>query len=121
MPVSAPHSVTWSSIVWSLRMGVGVHCAPRPSVLDSRGLRDRIEHAFAVARRNGHASLSILELTEQIRVTWPRGQISHERMRDLGVHPWLVYRHVKNGPYRLVYQESVGWPFLVPTWQPVKP
>jgi hypothetical protein len=86
--------------------------------VDSHSLRSRILRAFEASRADGYASLTILELVEYVRITWPVRVPSHENMADIGVSPARVYLAVRNGPYRLVYRQEPEWTFLIPSWQP---
>lgn len=86
--------------------------------IDSADLRDRIARAFEAARTDCYASLTVLEATEYVRLTWPGRTPSHENMADMGVSPCRVYLSIKHGQYRMVYKTDERFEFLIPAWQP---
>jgi hypothetical protein len=86
-------------------------------MIDNAGLRKRITRAFEAGREDCHASLTVLELVEYVRLTFTRVP-SHETLADLGISPRRVYEMIRQGGYRLVFRQEDEWDFLIPSWQP---
>lgn len=83
-------------------------------------MKRRINAAFLQALlERGLSALTVLELTEWVRLSWPVKTPSHEELAALGVSPMSVYRAVRNSDeYRPVFKRYPDLPGTVPAFMP---